>query len=73
MTNVLSTLYLLIVSVSSSCAVVHMFCNASQDGGQLQSTYRLISDLGKSRQRKRISRKEPFKISKISKFGREIL
>ncbi len=42
--------------------------------GQIDnSTYRLISDLGKSRHRKRNSRKEPFKSSKISKFGREIL
>ena len=35
--------------------------------------YRLISDLGKSRRCKRNSRKEPFKSSKIPKFGREIL
>ena len=33
------------------------------------SPYRLIFDLGESRQRRRNSRKEPFKSSKISKFG----
>ena len=37
------------------------------------SPYRLISDLGKSRQIKRNSRKEPLKKGKISKFGRKNL
>ncbi len=27
------------MSVSNSCAVVHVFCNVNQDGGQLQTTY----------------------------------
>ncbi len=35
--------------------------------------YRLISDLGKSIDKKRNSRKEPFKSSKIPKFSREML
>ncbi len=35
--------------------------------------YRLIFDLGKSRQKKRNSRKEPFKTSKIPKVGGEML
>ena len=35
--------------------------------------YRLIFDLGKSRQQKRNSRKELFKRSKIPEFGREML
>ncbi len=25
--------------MSNSCAVVHVFCNVNQDGGQLQTTY----------------------------------
>ena len=27
------------MSVSNSCAVMHIFCNVKQDGGQLQNTY----------------------------------
>ncbi len=79
--------------LSNSCAVVHVFCNVNQDGGQLQTTYReysassgfqpiesidnlhhrLIFDLGKCRQKNEIPTKEPFKSSKILKFGRETL
>ncbi len=34
--------HLLNVSVSNSCAVVHVFCNVNQDGGQLQTTYKIF-------------------------------